>query len=704
MINWVGVYTVNSATYRAGVGAGGLEKTWITMHDDAVRSMHSAVDGQTVPIRGTFDVGGNKLLFPGEPVGPPEVWINCRCLVAVTGGEEMGTKTTSFAVATEEEAEELTDEQLADEDLVDDDISTPWHGVLVLEGVPTGDKRQFDIGALTYRDFPLPLKFQRASAEGHLGDVVIGTIDSITKVDNEHRAVGRLNLNVPEANEVVDGLVFGMFRGVSIEIDDAEFELDFPENEEDEDDIMGMLFGGAPELTRFTKARITGATVVATPAFMEAYVALGDSFDEELRDPNAGVADAGEVDGDTEYSDEVVAEWSFETLDELVAWLSSDDEGDPDKLDEHYSLVASAFAPGTHDGPGWITHPRATQRLRSYWVHGEGAAKIRWGTPGDFNRCRKQLGKYVNPAFLAGTCANLHKEAIKVWPGRERGNKRHSVEETAPAFSLTASASFEVEPEDIRFFSNPELSALQPLTIDPDGRIYGYVAAWGTCHIGIGEKCVMPPHSETEYAHFLRGITETTEGPVRTGAVVMWTGHAGTRQSAIAATQHYDNTGDAVADVTVGEDALGIWFSGKLRDNVTAEDIKVLRASGTVSGDWRDPMQTGVPREMVGLLAVNVGGFPMPRVAFAMDGDKQVSLIASAGILAPATEVKQEEAKFITAADLDTKLAAVGRIVADELEYRAERRERLSKLRDPELDKAVEERRLARIAAAKELE
>ena len=28
---------------------------------------------------------------------------------------------------------------------------------------------------------------------------------------------------------------------------------------------------------------------------------------------------------------------------------------------------------------GMITNPKGTERLHEYWVHGEGAAKIRWG-------------------------------------------------------------------------------------------------------------------------------------------------------------------------------------------------------------------------------------------------------------------------------------------------------------------------------------
>ncbi|OBC11424.1 hypothetical protein A5784_35080 [Mycobacterium sp. 852013-50091_SCH5140682] len=59
----------------------------------------------------------------------------------------------------------------------------------------------------------------------------------------------------------------------------------------------------------------------------------------------------------------------------------------------------------------------ATQRLMEYWAHGKGAAKIDWGTPGDFNRCRAELGKYVHGDQLDGLCANLHHRATGAWPG-----------------------------------------------------------------------------------------------------------------------------------------------------------------------------------------------------------------------------------------------------------------------------------------------
>jgi hypothetical protein len=58
------------------------------------------------------------------------------------------------------------------------------------------------------------------------------------------------------------------------------------------------------------------------------------------------------------------------------------------------------------------------ERLAEYWVHGKGALKIRWGTPGDFNRCVRNLRKYF-PRNPEGLCNRLHTRALGVPPGQE---------------------------------------------------------------------------------------------------------------------------------------------------------------------------------------------------------------------------------------------------------------------------------------------
>ncbi|MEV5819288.1 phage protease [Micromonospora haikouensis] len=57
-------------------------------------------------------------------------------------------------------------------------------------------------------------------------------------------------------------------------------------------------------------------------------------------------------------------------------------------------------------------------KLRDYWLRGEGAAKIRWRTDGDFTRCVRHLSKYVSDP--QGLCAEYHHEATGMWPGDRR--------------------------------------------------------------------------------------------------------------------------------------------------------------------------------------------------------------------------------------------------------------------------------------------
>lgn len=71
------------------------------------------------------------------------------------------------------------------------------------------------------------------------------------------------------------------------------------------------------------------------------------------------------------------------------------------------------------------------EHLRRYWLTGEGAAKIRWGTSGDFTRCvrllRKHMPSQAKGRTAEGYCANRHKEANGFWPGDKR-NKSADLE------------------------------------------------------------------------------------------------------------------------------------------------------------------------------------------------------------------------------------------------------------------------------------
>ena len=72
-------------------------------------------------------------------------------------------------------------------------------------------------------------------------------------------------------------------------------------------------------------------------------------------------------------------------------------------------------------------HPGHAKDLHEYWVHGEGAAKIRWGTPGDFDRCTKQLEEHAHftPEQAHGYCNLAHHAATGTYPATHAKAEGH---------------------------------------------------------------------------------------------------------------------------------------------------------------------------------------------------------------------------------------------------------------------------------------
>ena len=60
-------------------------KTWLANHDEKTLVAHHGADGQQVPFYSPFDVGGEPLMFPGDPAGSPGNVINCRCSMVMKG-------------------------------------------------------------------------------------------------------------------------------------------------------------------------------------------------------------------------------------------------------------------------------------------------------------------------------------------------------------------------------------------------------------------------------------------------------------------------------------------------------------------------------------------------------------------------------------------------------------------------------------------
>lgn len=200
----------------------------------------------------------------------------------------------------------------------------------------------------------------------------------------------------------------------------------------------------------------------------------------------------------------------------------------------------------------------------------------------------------------------------------------------------------------VEWFEDPRLDGPTPFTVTDDGRVFGHMALWGTCHTAFADRCTTPPRSATNYAEFRvhgarardadgNGVTVPV-GYASVSRAPGSGGHAAIRKgmSIAEVAAHYDNTCTAAAEIAVGEDAFGIWVAGRVMphlDDDTAYKIK----GAALSGDWR---KRGGNLELVAALAVNSPGFPVPFRALVASGEP-LALVA-AGTLAASPPPPEE--------------------------------------------------------------
>ena len=101
----------------------------------------------------------------------------------------------------------------------------------------------------------------------------------------------------------------------------------------------------------------------------------------------------------------------------MVLWGPRKDFMEAAQQAETGALIADGGADRNRGG---------AEKLRRYWTKGPGAAKIRWGTAGDWTRCVRYLGKYLGPR-AKGYCALRHHEVTKMWTGDKKHLEMFSV-------------------------------------------------------------------------------------------------------------------------------------------------------------------------------------------------------------------------------------------------------------------------------------
>jgi hypothetical protein len=409
---------------------------------------------------------------------------------------------------------------------------TPWEGVLAVEGKVTGDNRYLMPGEIGNRDFPLPLRLQTASGEGHAGAVSVGRIDSITDIPAAEFDHEGFNLDLPEGSIVIWG------EGV----------LDGSENAKQ----------------------------------AEQYLANG-----------AGI--------------------SLDLPADKVALL------DPDTLEEVDQAGMDLF-----------------DMLMGDFVQGI-SGNIAAATIVDI------------PAFEEASIRIVDGQALVAMGG---------IKVIAPVLTASAAGLAPMAPPKDWFF-RPESSEPTPLTATSDGEVYGHLALFNQCHTAF-EHCELAPTSRSEYAYFHTGQIDTDEGDsINVGRITVGGkgsakgGHASIVLGTQGAMEHYEKTGCVGAYVRASDGQHGIWLSGAVRSDAPSERVRDMRANPP-SGDWR--MENG-SRELVAVLSVPVGGFPVPRyeahVVATGAAEEEVTALIATGYIA-------EEVPTFTGARRRT-LVSIGR-------------------------------------------
>jgi hypothetical protein len=488
-----------------------------------------------------------------------------------------------------------------------------WEGPITYELEKTGDSRLFAANAVQWNEelLPFPFKWQRTSAEGHSQSVTIGRVDRIFRSEEDEGAIWGEGVILtgpnapPEAAEYINLLENGAAGGVSIDGDDAEFEILMTEDDE--------------PLMRFSRINIRALTAVDVPAFAGARIRLKD--ESSVIAAVIGSTDLPVASRDRNWNGPAAqkgifanakTEDGYDTTKLRRAFLWLDSDGDPN-LKGSYKLPFTEIIDGT-----LTIVPRGVFAAAAALEGARGGVNIPDTDKAGIRRKLGTLYRKINSSLPAGD-----EPVSPPWETASnvvtlQRNQRLSSDEIQ---AINASAIPVDPPSD--WFDDPKLTELSPITITDEGQISGHLAGWNTCHIGYG-SCRKAPQGCDYDQFFHLGSLKTAEGTVvYVGHMTFGGGHAPLDLNSQSAAAFYDNTSTVSADIRVGEDEFGVWVAGALRPGLSDEDTRIVR-SAPLSGDWR-PVQGKL--QLIAAHGVNVPGFPIPKAKVLVAGGETQSLI-----------------------------------------------------------------------------
>jgi len=297
------------------------EKRWQSTPDQRVRETHRHADGQIRPLADPFEIGGHRLQFPGDPLGPAGEVINCRCSARYGPAGEPALTAASAPLE-----EPMTTPTVTETGPVTVEPSGRWRGVLGFMDEWSADQRMLATPeeGVRARPLPLPLLVQGTLAKGHDGsELGVGVVDRIWTEGTAVWGEGRFDMEDPIGRALARKVGLGFIRFVSLDVDDAtahqvllkeDGTIVQDGNPNDPTLMIGDVYDGW---------RVMGATLLAHPAFPNAAIALADENGQALTASALG-AEFEEIVG---YN----PEWGCVKQDETGAWTEADCQ-DPDAV------------------------------------------------------------------------------------------------------------------------------------------------------------------------------------------------------------------------------------------------------------------------------------------------------------------------------------------------------------------------------------
>lgn len=531
-------------------------------------------------------------------------------------------------------------------------MSRFWSGPLAPFGVPTDDRRVFTAGGLTHRATPMPLVWQEKTGKGHEGS---STVARILHIDtNDERMFGygdwldeTIIPDVTKAKYLVEQGV----AGASVDLGKYTVEVDT---------------SGDDPVLRYSSGKVIQATLVPSAAFSSTKLELHDTMPEPL-------AMSLIASGNVEFEEEAMAVFKVNSsswtsmpiasrdiefnadaaIQRILAWAGTD-AGKAATAFMYRNPNVNAVAREAFRLPfGDIVDGKMTVIYHAIYA---AAALLSGGHGGlpDIPDNEKQAMRVVISKIYDKMAEQFGDPGLKApWDKGARAEKGMSMQ--PEAFALTAGAGPVAPPRT--WFDNPNLDGPTQIRVEKDGRVYGHLAVWDTCHMAIRDgACVTPPRSVTGYAYFKTGEVLCDDDTfVSAGTITLGTGHASVALGYLPAVEHYDNTGTGVATVNAGEDDYGVWVAGAVCSGIPDNRLSELRRS-PLSGDWR---RVNGNLELVAALAVTTPGFPVTRV----DGNRQLALVA-AGVVSPSDVGGGPEPTSLTVSE-DTRSVDIERVTQE---------------------------------------